>query len=150
MTARPRQNRLSGASTLVAFHVRADQPSCISLVALQHVMETERVFKKLPFFIGMRPPDDLYKARLKMGLYGCFFTVRVHYGMTFIFISLMNRSVSGVRRLSTWRCPHLLLSAGAVLPAVIDRYHLQQDAQQQTRRPPMLTDGRTDGHPADT
>jgi len=101
MTARPRQNRLSGASTLVAFHVRADQPSCISLVALQHVMETERVFKKLPFFIGMRPPDDLYKARLKMGLYGCFFTVRVHYGMTFIFISLMNRSVSGVRRLST-------------------------------------------------
>jgi len=49
----------------------------------------------------------------------------------------------------------LLLSAGAVLPAVIDRYHLQQDAQQQTRRPPMLllidgTDRRTDGHPTDT
>ena len=65
-------------------------------------------------------------------------------------MSQTNNSVfSFLHRLSTWRCPHLLLSAGAwcTAPAAVYRY-LLPSAQQQTRRTSLLlsidgTDRRT-------
>ena len=59
------------------------------------------------------------------------------------------------RRLSTWRCPHLMLSAGACCmhgARSCRSIPCPQGAQQQTCRPPLLlsidgTDGRTDARP---
>ena len=60
----------------------------------------------------------------------------------------INKSVfSLLRRLSTWRCPHLLLSAGACCTAPEAHYRsISPAAQQQTHNTPLLLsiDGQTD------
>jgi len=70
------------------------------------------------------------------------------------FIKTKKSVLSLLRRLSTRRCPHLLLNAGACHTALAARPQLSidiscpQGAQQQTCLPPLLsideTDGRTD------